>query len=146
MEGVSAMYDALTIAMYIINKCFEEGAPVTNLRLQKLLYFIQGRNYMLQGQCLIEEDFFAWPYGPVIPEIYFKFCGYSGAPIRRHYDVNDIAKNDMNVIDETIDLLMPYDDWTLVRLSHETDAPWYKYKDNRELIPKKDIKRYFERL
>lgn len=36
------MYDALTIAMYIIDKCFKEGEPVTNLRLQKLLYFIQG--------------------------------------------------------------------------------------------------------
>lgn len=140
------MYDALTVAMYIINRCFEEGAPVTNLRLQKLLYFIQGRNYMIQGNDLIAEDFFAWPYGPVIPEIYFKFCGYAGAPIRRHYDVNRIADNDRNVIDETIDILMPFDDWTLVKFSHETDAPWYQYKDNRGMIPKEDIRRYFESM
>lgn len=140
------MYDALTIAMYIINKCFEEGAPVTNLRLQKLLYFIQGRNYMIQGNDLIAEDFFAWPYGPVIPEIYFKYCGYAGAPIRRHYDISSIEDNDRNVIDETIDILMPFDDWTLVRLSHEVDAPWYQYKDNREMIPKEDIRRYFESM
>lgn len=140
------MYDALEIAKYIISKCFKEGVPVTNLRLQKLLYFIQGQNYRLQGKELFGDDFYAWPYGPVIPFVYFEYCGYAGAPIRREYPINSICERDKEIIDETIDILSPYDDWRLVEFSHESDAPWYKHKDNRECIPKSEIKQYFESL
>ena len=35
------MYSALTIAKYIIDKCTEENSPISNLQLQKILYYIQ---------------------------------------------------------------------------------------------------------
>ena len=93
------MYDALTIAMYIINKCFEEGAPVTNLRLQKLLYFIQGMSYVIKNRAMIKDEFYAWQYGPVVPKIYFEYNGYIGNPIRITYTINNIENEDVEIID-----------------------------------------------
>ena len=36
-EGGVSMYDALTVARYIIDRSFRKKDPVSNLRLQKLL-------------------------------------------------------------------------------------------------------------
>lgn len=146
MEEVNIVYNALTIAQYIINKCFIEGSPVTNLRLQKLLYFVQGQVLRYLNRPLFNDDFYAWAYGPVIPEIYFEFCGYAGAPIRRTYDNIEIDLLESTIIDDTISRLAPYDDWQLVKISHEKGAPWDKHKYSRERIPKKEIKKFFNSL
>ena len=42
-------YDVLDIARYIINKCNEKGIIISNLKLQKLLYFVQGYMLALTG-------------------------------------------------------------------------------------------------
>lgn len=140
------MYNALTIAMYIINRCFEEGAPVTNLRLQKLLYFIQGMSYVITGRALIREDFYAWQYGPVVPKVYFEYNGYIGNPIRINYNVDVINDDDTEIIDYVIDRLSQYRDSVLVDLSHEKDGPWYKHRLDRSIIKKEEIEKYFMEL
>ena len=35
------MYSALEIAKYIIDKCTKDRCPVSNLQLQKILYYVQ---------------------------------------------------------------------------------------------------------
>lgn len=35
------MIDALTLAQYVVTKCVHDGCPISNLQLQKILYFIQ---------------------------------------------------------------------------------------------------------
>lgn len=139
------MYEAIVIAMYIVDHCFRSGTPISNLRLQKLLYFVQGQSYIKNDDCIIDEDFYAWPYGPVIPTVYYKYCGFAGAPIRMAYDPGSIkiAEKDAELIEDTIERFSPYTDWQLVEFTHEEGAPWFKYKTNRELIPKKDIRDYF---
>lgn len=39
------MYDALDIAKYIVDKCTVEKCPITNLQLQKILYFLQKKTF-----------------------------------------------------------------------------------------------------
>ena len=102
MEGVSAMYDALTIAMYIINRCFEEGAPVTNLRLQKLLYFIQLESYKVYGKQLFNNDIAAWQFGPVVPDVYYKYSVYAGMPILVKYTNLTLSMPAMELINSVI--------------------------------------------
>ena len=41
-------YSAITIANYIINKCTEDQQPISNLQLQKILYYVQ-RDSLRQG-------------------------------------------------------------------------------------------------
>ena len=49
-------YDVLDIARYIINKCNEKGIIISNLKLQKLLYFVQGYMLALTGNRYILEQ------------------------------------------------------------------------------------------
>lgn len=140
------MYDALEIAKYIIDKCYRDGEPITNLRLQKLLYFIQGMYCAIRGNFIVREDFWAWKYGPVIPEIYFEYCGYIGNPIRVKYEDIDIDIDDAIFIDRVINRLKQYSDSELVDLSHAEDGPWYIHKTNRSIIKKSEIRKYFEGL
>lgn len=144
VKGGVNMYDALNIAKYVIDKCFKEGKPVTNLRLQKLLYFIQGYSYCCKNKEMFEEDMQAWQYGPVVPEVYFAYNGYSGAPIRREYNDIAICDNDKNIIDRVISVLEKYKDWELVDATHEKDSPWDKHQNKFSVvIPKEEIKNYF---
>lgn len=69
--------NALYIAKLLINKCRELDRRITNLKLQKLLYFAQG--HFIQennGSLLFEEDFQAWAHGPVVPVVYEEFEKY----------------------------------------------------------------------
>lgn len=50
--------------------CQISGWRISNLQLQKLLY-LTDMNYTGQtGQRLLDEDFEAWDYGPVLPSLY----------------------------------------------------------------------------
>lgn len=46
------IYDALDVAKYIVNKCTSENRPITNLQLQKILYFLQKQHLEQYGNCL----------------------------------------------------------------------------------------------
>ena len=96
------MYDALEIAKYIISKCFKEGVPVTNLRLQKLLYFIQLESYKRNFRLMFDDDMYAWQFGPVVPDVYYEYNMYGGSPILLNYDNLDIQLNDRILINRVI--------------------------------------------
>ena len=61
------MFSAHNVAIYIINWCLDHNVQITNLKLQKLLYFVQGEYSKTKGSRLIADDFYAWQLGPVVP-------------------------------------------------------------------------------
>ena len=61
-----ARYSATDVARYMVNLCIEEKSPVSNLQVQKILYFCQQEYYVKTGTPLFDDDFQAWQYGPVI--------------------------------------------------------------------------------
>ena len=71
------MFSAHNVAIYIINWCLDHNVPITNLKLQKLLYFVQGEYSRVKGTRLIADDFYAWQLGPVVPNVLFS--------LRPHY-------------------------------------------------------------
>lgn len=143
------MYDALTIAMYIINRCFEEGAPVTNLRLQKLLYFIQLESYRRNSRFMFEDDMYAWQFGPVVPSVYYEYNMYGGSPILLHYNHLGIQLNDRMLIDQVISKNNSTPIWQLVNNTHKEGGPWARTVNNyglRNVISKEIIAQEAERL
>lgn len=59
------------VAELIINYFNEQEEPyISNLILNKLLYFAQGHCLAETGRPLFDDDFEAWEYGPVIPSFY----------------------------------------------------------------------------
>lgn len=72
---------AIIVAESIVAFCERHGDVVTNLRLQKLLYYTQAWHLALYGESLFPEKFEAWSSGPVQPDTYARFKHFGSQPI-----------------------------------------------------------------
>jgi len=67
------MTTALEAAKYLVELASrepDEAEPMTNLRVQKLLYYAQGWHLGLFGRPLFADPLQAWENGPVVPTVY----------------------------------------------------------------------------
>ena len=65
---------AIDIAEYIVQLAMYEGHPISNLMLQKTLYFVQGISLVELNEPAFEDDLIAWMAGPIVEEPYYKYC------------------------------------------------------------------------
>jgi len=136
---------ALNIAKYTINKCAEEGNPISNLHLQKILYFIQ-REFLKNGIVAFSDRIEAWQFGPVVPDVYAHYCGFGAMRINRNYNIilDSFDKQKFDMINSVIaekSIIYP---WDLVEETHEKGKAWdIIFKDgdgNKAVIPTELIK------
>lgn len=131
-------YKAIDVAKYIVSRCNELQRPISNLKLQKMMYYAWIEFYSSQKTYLFNDAICAWQLGPVVPEVYYEFCQYAGIPILRSFDVN-ISENDKPVLDRIISDYLPLSASTLVDRSHQKGKPWANvYRDGaglRDIIP-----------
>ena len=69
------MVSAQDVADYIIWSSHESGSFISNLKLQKLLDYVQAWHLAVFGRPLFAEKLQAWLRGPAIPEIYRRYQG-----------------------------------------------------------------------
>ena len=139
------MYSAHDVAVYIINWCNEHRISISNLKLQKLLYFVQGEASARSPHRLIDDDFYAWQLGPVVPHVYSDYAMYSSSQIPKQIVRREISDGEKSIIDMALVKYASYTPWALVEKSHNQD-PWkYNYTifGDRALIPYQSIKDYF---
>lgn len=116
------MYSALNIAKYIIDKCTKDRNPISNLQLQKILYYIQ-REFLQQGAMAFSENIEAWQFGPVVPEVYKQYCGFGALPIRMRYVVT-IQSNDKSIINSIVEKKRILNPWDMVSDTHSSGKAW----------------------
>ena len=75
------MYSALDVLKYIIKRCNENGYTISNLKLQKILYFVQAEFLVCTGRVCFPENIQAWDFGPVVSEVYHRYKVYGSANI-----------------------------------------------------------------
>jgi uncharacterized phage-associated protein len=117
------------VAAYII-RWFQESdeSDLTQLKLQKLLYYCQGYFLALSGQPLFNESVSAWEHGPVVAEVYDLYKGEHG---RGKYPINEAISGDPNrlsheqqeICDEVLEIRGQFSAWKLREMTHE-EAPW----------------------
>lgn len=116
-------YTALEIAKYIINYCNENNRSISNLKLQKILYYAWVDFFKETGTELYLDEICAWQLGPVVPSVYYEFCSYAGMPIPYEYDV-DIKENDKKILNSILREYVDVSASDLVNRSHEHGTPW----------------------
>lgn len=131
-------YSALEVARYIISRCSSLNRPITNLKLQKMLYFVWVDFYRETRRMLFGDNICAWQLGPVVPEVYYEYCSYAGTPIFLLYTTT-IAPRDREILDVIISDYLPVPANVLVDRTHATGSAWdiiYKNGEgNRKVIP-----------
>lgn len=152
--------NAIDVSRYIINECHKQNLSISNLKLQKLLYFAQGYSLALTDTPLFYNEIEAWDFGPVVPEVYreYKMFGANEIPvIDSYYDIDfdsedflSEIKFDDNIFNGNQKLIMnavvkQFGKFTandLVNMTHK-QSPWkdsYKIDKN---ISKDKIKTFF---
>lgn len=63
-------YNVIDVSSYIIEYSNKINSPVSNLKLQKLLYYSQAATLVELGQKCFDSKIMAWEFGPVVVEAY----------------------------------------------------------------------------
>lgn len=113
------------IAKFFLAFGNEAGEPVTNLKLQKLVYYAQAWYLANFGKPLFDADFQAWVHGPVIPDLYQTYKKFGFAPIISETKLDDVNLNAelKEFLNEVAKVYMPYGAYQLEMMTHKED-PW----------------------
>ena len=134
----------------------DSGRPLTQIEVQKLLYFLEGWHLALEGEPLFDEDFVAWKHGPVIESVYNRLKRYGADNVpRSEIGTPYNAKLGELVLDLTQRVFETYrghSSGALVGLTHLHGAPWDETRrensvprqaNSMVVIPKAVIKEWF---
>ena len=144
------MYDAHQIANYFLAQCDrDEGEIISNLKLQKLLYYAQGFNLALNDERLFREDVEAWTHGPVVPRVYhaFKRFGNEALPSPEGFDMASLDEGSRDLLDEIFQVYGQYSAWKLANMTH-IEPPWKSAIERGQstVITDDSMREYFKTL
>ncbi|MCQ2560203.1 MAG: DUF4065 domain-containing protein, partial [Clostridia bacterium] len=121
VKGICMTYPAIEVAKYIVTYCTEKKQPISNLKLQEILYFIWIDYYKLTGDKLYDDEIYAWPFGTVVPEVYYDYCCYAGLPISLKID-SQITEEDRLILSKIVDKYVTFSARKLVNMTREKIA------------------------
>lgn len=101
-----------------------QGELMSNMKLQKMLYYEQGFHLAVFGTPLFEEDIEAWMYGPVVPAVYevYKDYGYNGIDPGNVEEVS-LSDREQALFDEVYKVYGANSAIGLMNMTHR-ESPW----------------------
>ena len=138
-------YNIIDIAKYLINLAnLDEEDSITNLKLQKLLYYAQGVHLALYEKPLFEEELEAWDHGPINKQVLDVFQDGKNPILTQKLD-KDLPQEVKNHLKQIFNAYGQFTAWKLRDMTHE-ESPWkdvYSPKCKNGIISKKSLKNYF---
>lgn len=136
------MYNALSVAKYILDFCKNLQVGISNLKLQKILYFVQAEFLVSTPNHIpcFSDAIEAWDFGPVVPSVYHEYKVYGNAIIPQNDDDNSwcyqrIRPEDQSMINGIVEEAAKYSAAQLVQITHN-QTPWknaYRKGFNNEI-------------
>lgn len=138
-------YNVIDIANKIVAKTdVEHGDSISNLKLQKMLYYMQGFHLAYFNTPLFEEDIVAWQYGPVVKSVYAAFKEFGRGEIKIPTDVNiiNLTPKEEELFDEVYEVYNQFSAVKLMNMAHN-ETPW-KTTEISDTISKDKLKSFFK--
>ncbi len=114
---------AKLVADYLLVECRKRGEVLTNLKLQKLMYYAQAWFLAEKGCSLFNEDFQAWVHGPVLPSQYHRFSSNEWRPIMDTLTEPSLDTEIVKHLNSIIDIFGSETGVALELMTHR-EAPW----------------------
>lgn len=156
---------AVEVANEFIRRALADGAAISHMKVQKLVYFAQGAALASLSTSLVAEPFEAWRFGPVIRPLYDALKRYGSGPITREICYGDgslfpslnekdlspatasFTAAELEIIDAVYGELASIPAFKLSAMTHEAGGPWdrvYCGGDGKsEFIPNEMLREYF---
>lgn len=147
------MCEAKDVADYLLVAARQRGELLTNLKLQKLLYYAQAWFLVIHKKPLFEDDFQAWVHGPVLPAQYGRFKRFKWNPITLK-DIEE-PKLPAKVSKHLGAILDVFGTETAIALECMThaEAPWRDARKglapneaSNEVIPKESMRVFYQAM
>ena len=141
------------INIYNENRPFRENVLLSARRLQKLLYFWE-TEYMIKnnGKPLFEDEFYAWPSGPVIEKIYYVYIQDQKGKMNPYHKYDELnLSNDIKcMVDKILEVTKDLDTSELIKISKVIDGPHSKAfveedKNHGQIVSKEDTYLYYSK-
>ena len=130
-----AKCNAIDVAKYIVTYCNEKGAPITNLKLQYILYLCWKKYFSFTKSALFADRFVARRCGPVNLDAYYEFSIWAGNLIMRSYEV-EIEESCRVFIQLCVDKYMEVSVSKLATDIQRDGSPWHiTWKNGEFFIP-----------
>lgn len=142
-------YKALDIAKKLIFKAQNDepngGERLTNLKLQKLLYYQQGFHLAFFGTPLFAEDVEAWMYGPVVPAVYDEYSAYGSSALPEVKEPVSLSEDEEELFNEVYDAYREFSAIGLMNRTH-SERPWLDAvpHDRGTVISQESMMSYFK--
>ncbi len=130
----------------------DEQDPLTNLRLQKLLYYAQAWSLIIRESELFPEEIEAWRWGPVVPAVYRRLSDGQGANhvcTDQFAQAHDLAPEHAEFVRNVWEAYNPHSALELSRMTHK-ELPWLRAWGDRpadgtgsDPIRVEDMEEYF---
>lgn len=120
-----------------------DESDLTNLKLQKLLYYIQLHSLLKFGVPIFDEKIIAWKHGPVVETLYYDLKDCKANPIHEKifnnpekYTMPDISTLQSDFLENVIYYYNRLSPWFLRDLTHDENNgvnPWSKTENGQEI-------------
>ena len=148
--------EPMQVANFIIERGNSTDRPISNLHLQKILYFLQAAFLVeFSGSPLMSGNFSKWSYGPVMAEVYNMYRENGSSSIKelapnisfKNFDliidapkkikIDTFDKKALDFLESTSDILINTNPWELVNLTHAQEI-WSKFEQKINMHLAKD--------
>jgi uncharacterized phage-associated protein len=151
-EETAVIEAAQTVAEYFIHLANVTGSYISNMKLQKLVYYAQAWHLALKDKPLFPEDFEAWIHGPVLPSLYHNYKQFGWKPIQKEVEEPKFSEELSSFLEELSTVYFACDAYELELMTHRED-PWIAARgglppDERctAQISKESMCRYYKSL
>ncbi len=122
------------VAKYFLALAREDGDLITNLKMQKLVYYAYAHVLINNGRRLFKEPIEAWPNGPVVSNLYRQLKRYGASPIGEDFSrieseaefdalVARFPEDVLETLNGVYETYMPMSAFQLVTSTHG-EKPW----------------------
>lgn len=121
---------AQDVGRYFLYLANQERKPITNKKLQKLVYYSQAWSLVLNNKKLFSEPIEAWVHGPAVRSLYVQYKKFGFEPIQEEIkaDTLNIAGQTKELLDNVWQLYGKMDAGYLEMLTH-SEKPWQEARE-----------------
>jgi uncharacterized phage-associated protein len=147
------------VSNYFIALSNETGNLISNLQLQKLMFYSQAWNIAICDKRFFDEEFQAWVHGPVLPKLYVEYKHFKWQPINENLNKKhiELLKNKLDVkqneiLEDVIEEYFGLTGFELEKIVH-SESPWVIARNgipndqpSNEIIHDQDIREYYSQF
>ena len=146
------MHTASDVAKWILQRndiedMLGDAERISNLKLQKLLYYAQGTFLAMTGRRLFADDIVKWEHGPVVVSVYHEYSSNGRNGIIYTDEMapqEEYTKEEESILEMVYNYFGQYSAWKLRNMSHK-ERPWITAAKNGVISPQV-IEEYFKEV